>query len=93
MADPCLLSRNDEKGIIFIGLYVDDCLCIGTKEAIDDLKKKLPLHEKHNVNFLKSVRDREFGNYASDELKSEESPDATGRVSEDVSSGHPDRHY
>ena len=43
-ADPCLLTKKDEKGIVLIALYVDDCLCIGNKEAIDEkveeLKKK-----------------------------------------------------
>ena len=36
-ADPCLLMRKSEKGIVYIGLYVDDCLCIGDKEAINEV--------------------------------------------------------
>ena len=33
--DPCLMKREDEKGIIFIAIWVDDSLLIGAKEAID----------------------------------------------------------
>ena len=34
-ADPCLLTRNDDDGMIYIALYVDDCYCCGTKKAIE----------------------------------------------------------
>jgi len=33
--DNCVLSQNDEHGFCAIGIYVDDCLLIGNKEAID----------------------------------------------------------
>jgi hypothetical protein len=36
VADPCLMTKNYEKGIVMIGLYVDDCYCIGHKGAIED---------------------------------------------------------
>ena len=32
--DPRLLMRKDEKGLIYIALYVDDNFFVGTKEAI-----------------------------------------------------------
>ena len=35
-ADPCLFTRKNDKGIIFFALYVDDCLCVGDKEAFKD---------------------------------------------------------
>ena len=38
--DPCLLTRKNEKGTVLIALYVDDCLCIGDKEALKDLEKE-----------------------------------------------------
>jgi len=45
--DPCLLYRNDRNGIVIIAMYVDDCLCIGTKQAIDqaiaDIKSKFAI--------------------------------------------------
>ena len=40
-ADPCLLARKDKRGLVIIALYVDDCLCIGNKEAIESLINEL----------------------------------------------------
>ncbi|CAJ1934699.1 unnamed protein product, partial [Cylindrotheca closterium] len=40
-ADPCLMHWNSEHGIVFIGLYVDDCLCIGKPEALELVEAKL----------------------------------------------------
>jgi len=34
LADPCLLVKRTENSIVIITLYVDDCYCIGTKDAI-----------------------------------------------------------
>ena len=39
--DPCLWMRRDKKGLIYIALYVDDNLLIGTQEAIDDTIEQL----------------------------------------------------
>ena len=61
-ADPCLFTRKDDNGIVFIALYVDDCLCIGTKAAIDDVIDKL---RKFDLN-LKI--DRELKDYLSCEI-------------------------
>ena len=36
IADPCLMTRRNKKGIIFIGIYVDNCYCCGHKEAINE---------------------------------------------------------
>ncbi len=33
--DPCLLFKFDEKGVLYICLYVDDLLCIGHWKAIN----------------------------------------------------------
>ena len=41
-ADPCLLTKRYKKGVIFIALYVDDCLCIGNGAAIKELKEQIP---------------------------------------------------
>jgi Reverse transcriptase (RNA-dependent DNA polymerase) len=38
--DPCMMKRTDERGTVFIALYVDDCLCIGDKKALDGLEKE-----------------------------------------------------
>ena len=40
-ADPCSLIKGNEKGIIFVALYVDDCLCECSKQLIDELKMKI----------------------------------------------------
>jgi hypothetical protein len=39
--DPCLLTRKDDYGIIHIAIYVDDILCCGTKEAIENRIQQL----------------------------------------------------
>jgi Reverse transcriptase (RNA-dependent DNA polymerase) len=36
-ANPCLLSKWDEDGIVFIGVNVDDCLVIGKEDQISKL--------------------------------------------------------
>ena len=42
-SDPCLLSKWHKDGVMLIGIYVDDCLVIGTEDCIAkliiDLKK------------------------------------------------------
>ena len=42
--DPCLYTRRNKKGIVFIAIWVDDCLLVGHTEAIlqaiEDLKSK-----------------------------------------------------
>ena len=53
--DPCLFYLECEKGIVYIGLYVDDCLCVGHEEAIDfvieEMKKKgLTVKIEDNLN-------------------------------------------
>ena len=35
-ADPCMLHKEDEKGVCIIIIYIDDMLIIGKEEAIDD---------------------------------------------------------
>ena len=54
--DPCLMTRQDENGIVFIAVWVDDSLLIGNMTAIDatirDLKK-----EGFNLNIEGSLDD------------------------------------
>ena len=40
-AAPCLMHWKSKLGIVFIGLYVDDCLCIGKSEALELKESKL----------------------------------------------------
>mgnify|MGYP006197636723 FL=1 len=40
-ADPCLLYRENKYGKCVIIMYVDDCLLIGSKEAIDVATKEI----------------------------------------------------
>jgi hypothetical protein len=58
--DLCLLSNWNEKEVILIGIYVDDCLVIRNKERIqwliDDLKRssfnlKFENNLKHYLSF------------------------------------------
>jgi hypothetical protein len=40
-ADPCLLTRRCDEGIVYIALYLNDCFCCGHKEAIQDTAKQI----------------------------------------------------
>ena len=40
-ADPCMLYREDERGVCIIIIYIDDMLIIGKEEAIDAAIKVL----------------------------------------------------
>ena len=40
-ADLCPLSKKYEKGVIFIALYVNDFLCVGSKQQIENLKSRI----------------------------------------------------
>jgi hypothetical protein len=37
--DPCLMHKKSEKGMIYVAIYVDDCLFCGTNEMIDETVK------------------------------------------------------
>ena len=43
-ADPCMLYKEDEKGVCIIIIYIDDMLIIGKDEAIDDTIRVLQGH-------------------------------------------------
>ena len=43
-ADPCMLYKEDEKGVCIIIVYIDDMLIIGKEEAIDAAIKVLQGH-------------------------------------------------
>ena len=43
-ADPCMLYKEDDKGVCIIIMYIDDMLIIGKEEAIDDVIKVLQVH-------------------------------------------------
>ena len=36
-ADPCVLKRTTDKGTTIIAIYVDDCMCLGDHEAVQEL--------------------------------------------------------
>ncbi len=46
-ADPCLLIKHSEKGLIIITVYVDDNFCVGHKEALKEFILDL---EKHRLS-------------------------------------------
>ena len=43
-ADPCMLYKEDEKGVCIIIIYIDDMLVIRKIEAIDDAIRVLQGH-------------------------------------------------
>ena len=40
-ADECLLWKKSDKGSVIVCVYIDDTLCVGDNEAIDDFKREL----------------------------------------------------
>jgi hypothetical protein len=51
-ADPCLMTKRCNKGIVFIACYVDDCLCCGHEEAINE-----SIEQIKNSGFTLKVED------------------------------------
>ena len=43
-ADPCMLYKEDERGVCIIIIYIDDMLIIGKEEVIDAAIKVLQCH-------------------------------------------------
>ena len=41
LIDPCLLMRKDNNGTVIIGVYVDDCLFVGDRKAVDAAKNEV----------------------------------------------------
>ena len=52
--DPCLFLRENELGTVIIGLYVDDLLCMGDKEAVDDALTALG--KEFKIKVVESMR-------------------------------------
>ena len=40
-AEPCLLMKCDDSGIVIFCLNVDDILCIGNRQAVNYAKKRI----------------------------------------------------
>jgi Reverse transcriptase (RNA-dependent DNA polymerase) len=55
-SDPCLLSKWHEDGVMLIGIYVDDCLVIGTDERIAKLIDDLMI-DGFNLKVENSLKD------------------------------------
>jgi hydrogenase maturation factor HypE len=53
--DPCLLMRENEYGIIYMGLYVDDILMIGNQSAID--KAVEDMKQQYTIKDLGSIKE------------------------------------
>ena len=44
LADDCMWKRKIEKGNIVVCVYIDDTLCMGNEETIDDFKQEISIH-------------------------------------------------
>ena len=44
LADQCLFGRKTKKGAVLLAIYIDDTLCVGKPEAINELKSELATH-------------------------------------------------
>ena len=41
LAEPCLLMRENELGVVIFCICVDDILCIGEFKVANDVKRKI----------------------------------------------------
>ena len=41
LADECLLKKEIKKGTIIVCVYIDDTLCVGDQDAINEFKKEI----------------------------------------------------
>ena len=55
-ADPCMLHWKSKYGMVYIGLYVDDCLCIGQTEALELLEEEM-IKRKLTLKTDKTLKD------------------------------------
>ena len=53
--DPCLWTKSNH-GIVLLGVYVDDCLVIGSNEGIDEVINGLKIH-KFRLKFEEFLSD------------------------------------
>ena len=65
-ADPCLFTKRSEKGILILGIYVDDLYCVGHKTAIEDFLKVMKKKSDFKLKCSWNVDD-----YLSNQLKME----------------------
>ena len=42
--DPCLYVRRSDKGIVLLGMHVNDCLCAGQTEALKETNNSIKQH-------------------------------------------------
>ena len=54
-SDPCLYTRTNKRGTVIVIMYVDDFLCVGDHEALDELEDdlraaKLTLKVEHGLS-------------------------------------------
>ena len=61
-ADPCVLVRRNELGLVIMGIYVDDIFMLGDKHAMKDAVKGLQKQFKIKIN-------ENINDYLSCELK------------------------
>src|SRR6056300_498094 len=55
-ADPCMLHWKSKYGMVYIGLYVEDCLCIGQTEALELLEEEM-IKRKLTLKTDKTLKD------------------------------------
>ena len=52
--DPCLFIRNGKKNLVYMAIWVDDCLIVGTKEDVDEtielFKQQFKTTEESTLN-------------------------------------------
>jgi hypothetical protein len=57
IADPCLMTKHYNKGIMLIGLYVNDCYCVGHIGAIEDTIAEMTKASGFNVKVEDTLED------------------------------------
>ena len=54
--DPCLMQWKSPHGIVMVGIYVDDLLCVGKAGALELLEEKL-IERKIKIKTEKTLKD------------------------------------
>jgi hypothetical protein len=54
--NPCLWKKDTEHGIVFVGIYVNDCLVIGNENSINDIIDRLKTY-KFGLKIANDLKD------------------------------------
>ena len=56
-SDPCLYYRKTAKGIVIVLTYVDDNLCVGQREALEEFIGQFQAHGELEITVEEKLTD------------------------------------